>query len=160
VEQFHSYCKEYDQLQIEERDILEKVKMTEEKIICISRRNMQLPRSLYVAQRSNLKALLKKQIHKHNISEPRAGFQAFFEGNSKERFHINEDKKTKEDNRNRKYKWQICSNLGIEEKFDPIGALHILRKKNRELMTQVDNDKRDFLNMKNEIKKMKESLGD
>ena len=134
--------------------------MTEEKIICISRRNMQLPRSLYMAQRANLKALLKKQIQKHNISEPRAGFQAFFEGNCKEKFQMNEEKKPRDDCRNRKYRWQICSNLGLEEKFDPIGTLHILRKRNKELMTHMDFEKRDLITLKNEIKKMRESLGE
>lgn len=136
-----------DELKLKESSIIKKNLEMEEKILCISRSNMYLPKALFIAKKEFLKNIMNNKIMVHNSQQNNSFLNDSFHKSNKK--ITNETKKEEfEDD----YKKKLCMRLDLEEKVNYWLLCHNLKKKNKNLVSQIENKKNDIDYMEKRMK--------
>lgn len=120
----------------------------EEKILCISRANMYLPKALFVAKKDFLKNIMNNRILLHSQMNYENSFMNLNSFQKSDKNMIEKKPIDQEED----YKNKLYSRMGIEGFFDIWQYCNHLKKKNKTIQTQIENKKNDIEYM---LKRMK-----
>lgn len=136
-----------EELKLKESEIIKKNLEMEEKILCISRSNMYLPKALFIAKKEFLKNIMNNKIMVHN-SQQNTSFLNHSLQKSHKKYTIEIKPGELEDD----YKKKLCMRLGLEEKVNYWLLFNHLKNKNKNLVSQIENKKNDIDYMEKRMK--------
>lgn len=146
-------CKELndnlEELRQKENKIISSNLEMEEKILCISRANMYLPKALFSAKKKSLQNLMNNKILLYNsqncYEDSMANLNSFYKSVEKEKRKPSVDLEEE-------YKQKLIQRMGLEGGFDLWHYWNQLRSKNNMLNLQIENKKNDIEYMENRMK--------
>ena len=147
-------CKELngnlEELRQKENKIISNNLEMEEKILCISRANMYLPKALFTAKKKSLQNLMNNKILLYNTQnyndDSMANLNSFYKSDKKE-----QNEKKSED-LEEEYKQKLIQRMGLEGGFDLWHYWNQLKSKNIMFNSQIENKKNDIEYMENRMK--------
>jgi len=140
-----------DGLRQKENKIISNNLEMEEKILCISRANMYLPKALFSAKKGFLKNIMNNKISLYNSQSHNdnsvANLRSYYKSDKKEP----NDRKSFVD-LDEEYKQKLYQRMGLDGGFDLWQYWNQLRTKNKILNAQLENKKNDIEYMENRMK--------
>ena len=140
-----------EELRQKENKIISNNLAMEEKILCISRANMYLPKALFSAKKGYLQNIMNNKILLYNSpnfwDNSVANLNSFYKSDKKD---INERKSSVD--LEEEYKQKLIQRMGLEGGFDLWHYWNQMKIKNNMLNLQIENKKNDIEYMENRMK--------
>ena len=143
-----------DELKEQEHKIISNNLQMEEKILCISRANIYLPKALFSAKKEFLKNIMNNKIMLNSSESMNPEFfcsqnlHSYYKSDKKP---MNIAKKSVED-LEVEYKQKLLARMGLEGGFDIWQYLNQLKKKNKAVNGQIEMKKNDIEYMEKRMK--------
>ena len=151
IDTFKELNNNLEELKEKEHKLIFNNLQMEEKILCISRANMYLPKALFSAKKESLKNIMNNKILLHNSQinpeNSLMNLNSYYKSDKKD---MNE-KKTLDD-AEEEYKRMLFGRLGLEGGFDLWQYWNQLKKKNKGLYGQIENKNNDIEYMEKRMK--------
>lgn len=142
IDTYNELNNNFGELKRNEEKIIRNNLEMEEKILCISRSNMYLPKALFLSKKDFLKNIMNNKILLYNSqSNNENSFQnlnSYYKSEKK----LNDKKSFVE--LEEEYKQKLCGRMGLERKFDYWQYWNQLKNKNKMLANQIENKKQDI----------------